>query len=1221
MIATRRNVIVFATVSAAVLVGAMAVPAPIEEGGAIDAASGLARATPATAMRAARETGDARRALDVLLGMPTAVRTDSTVRHWIGVLQNELDAAAIPPIDADPFGVLEREGISFERALVALRELSLDTTGVAIEELFAETEGAEGPDGRIADLVRAASAPEASPLDVVEALSVYEALTASARTRARLRWLLRVFESQPESTQVAQTLIGFYLAQGRLVEAHAVAKQHAAHDPESTDFWLQHAQIARWTNRPEVEAAALEQVVARVGDRTSRRRLLDLYTVLGLPERGLVHARSLAEQAVTVAELESTVEAALTRGDWDQALPMLERLATLSADPAKWREQIVDLSLRDLQVDRAIQELETLVHLDPEGGHVAALESLYRRSAQVEPLIDLVEWRLHRAPEEAWRRAELVQLHVAVGRRRRAAAIANNQAVLEPDRFEVRIDATERERLSAMRRIALDLASDVESGDRTIAEVIDSLRPFLDRPGFREFAESILERFPHDPQTRALRIELVDIGRSPFEMVAAAERLATDFPTDVEIVRLWVERAAWAEMAEFERAARERLREVAPADSRNRELLAQLYMDANEIDAAMTELEYLVAEHGLRSSATTLLIDCLFAAGDYQAATLWLVKLADDPSASTEDRLAAAEQLYFRRSYDSARVLYDRVLDVELDQPTALWRIGQILVWTNEPAAAIPFLVRRLEVSDLERGQVGYELGQALWTVGEDGRARAAHADALEVLDGLPEPTVSDRTKAAAIVARLGRMEEAALRFRDLVEDTPRNVDLVLDYADTLLAAGILGECGRMVAHARAVEPTHPRIPRLAAQVAMRNADYRTAETELELSLERDGPDASTYADLTHVRETLDEPVGALDAARRWQALRPDSDAAARVAHRLSDATSDFGVGQFRYRDIGSDEVIEASVAGAFWLDDDRRLDVELGRARYSGRAAAVGAGAVDLETDVTRLRAAFEQRLEGGHLLRGGLSFAATDAGDPLGGFAALHLHEDDPYRALELRLFANDLFAEPAAAAALGGRQHGFEASGYSELGDDWWTSGAARLRRLEIDAPGAGTVGDVHLGAEVSVGRRLLGGETAVGDRYRIDHAPSGPASPWLGDEPAADAAWSVNGWVSAQTYRLVGGDELDDLIPLGKSSDYLVAAARFDRQWARGFGTSLEAYAGLELSGSGVWGVDGALTWRPAHQAELSLRAGRGEALARDGGGDASHHLFLQLVWRW
>jgi hypothetical protein len=121
--------------------------------------------------------------------------------------------------------------------------------------------------------------------------------------------------------------------------------------------------------------------------------------------------------------------------------------------------------------------------------------------------------------------------------------------------------------------------------------------------------------------------------------------------------------------------------------------------------------------------------------------------------------------------------------------------------------------------------------------------------------------------------------------------------------------------------------------------------------------------------------------------------------------------------------------------------------------------------------------------------------------------------------------------------------------------------------------------------------------------------------------LGQPPEETDGPMLDVWVTYEAIRLLGDQDLADLIPIGTDFDYLTAGARSEFHLAQGLGAGVEGYAGFDLaSHDPIFGVQAGLTWRPSRAAEIFALAGYGTALGR--AGDDDSFLFrIGLNWRW
>jgi tetratricopeptide (TPR) repeat protein len=1172
------------------------------------------------------ERGDAAAELARLRTLPPARRAEAA--DALAALEAEF--APLSEIVADDPRLRRlREPMSADELIAVLGELhGSAVAGDAVEAYFDVPvrelrEGwVPGPDGVARAVLDRIRAGEDAP--AVAYLLAARSFREGDRPRGRLRWLLRAFARFPEVDAVRAALLGAFVEGGRLEEALALSSQGVGSPDNGKAFWRQRATLAAWLSRSEIEAEALERLLATGPDNETRQRLLQIYGMLGRQDDALRHAIAMAEEAGELAAYERAAYVALENGRTDAALALLAELARRSNDPARWRERIVDYALQDMQFDRAIAELERLLADHPDIEYHQRLEGLYRRRDQPRKLAGLLEQRIRWEPENAALVRETTSLWIGLGDRERARRVLALQRMAErnPQPVPRRVAPPDADSAAKAQVFAESLLGANSLQPSLLGEALQRLRPFLRDAKFRSVVEDLLRRYPDEPAARAMRLEMLDLDHTPAESARLAEELVATYPDDVETVRAWVDRAAWAGLLPDEIRARERLLALQPDDRLNRQALADLLEADQRLPAAIEHWQALVDREGLRSTAMPRLIGALFGAGRHEEALRWLRERAADPQATLADRLMAAEELFQHGRYDQAAMLLRAVLEASPDHPLALLRLGQIHSWTNDPHGALPYLRRRLEVSELERSHVEHLLGEALWAVGQHAQARELLSGVLESLRAAPNPDVAQRAAIARILVRLGRPDEALPLFRALVEGAPKDLDLLLDFAGLCLQTAEHAEARELIARARALDGDDARVLRLEGELAMAEKHYGRAAERFGRLIELHGPDAGTLADLGNAHESDDRWYDALQAFRRWLELRSDSQNAAQSVHRLENRIAPRVVARTELSRVGNDSIARGELGGVLPLDDDRTaLALNTGIARFEGRAQAVASGMQDVTEEVALLDLGLDYRTSGSNTVGAGVSVAAGAAeGTALGGWVDLYLAGNDPFQSVELHAYANRLLTEPAAAAGLGGRVHGVELTGYRESGA-WWLGAVARARHLTIEPPGSGSVSDPQLAGELSIGRLLITGDAAVAGRFDARRTPPGPSSPFLAAERESRDLM-LNVWASVQAFRLLGGADLAQLVPIAEHSEYALVAGRIDKHLRDGLGAKLEAHAGMSFSGrETVWGIDGGVTWQAAARGELTLIGSVGESLNRSGFDASAQRLELQFVWRW
>jgi tetratricopeptide (TPR) repeat protein len=714
---------------------------------------------------------------------------------------------------------------------------------------------------------------------------------------------------------------------------------------------------------------------------------------------------------------------------------------------------------------------------------------------------------------------------------------------------------------------------------------------------------------------------LVDRNATDADRAKAAERLARSLPGHPLYLAAWIERASWAGDVPGEIAGRELWRDRERNDYENLQRLARLYATAERPGDAVGVWRRLAEHEGLESEATLHLIDTLFAVHEYEEAVRWLEKRAALPGATLEDRLHVAEQLFGQQYFDRALRFYAAVLDLEKDNPVALLRTGQIRLWTNDPRGAIPYFERRLACSEQERAEVRYYLGEAHWSILEEDAGRRYHDLALEDLQAHPEPSVQQEVMVAKMLARQGRIEEARPIFERVVAERPDDVDLVLDYADSMMAHRDVPKARELVEQAKAIGERAARAATTDGKVLLLEKRYEQAATVLSGVIEEYGADAGTQSELGRARELAGDWVPASEAYRRSLTLQPDNRDISRALQRVIDEVAPLLHGSLAFRAAGDDRVFELWAQGSRPLRNERvRLSAALGASRFSGRAAAVDNGTTDVDEVVGRGQLSAVWRFRRTNHVAGGVDVYPGAPGDaPVGGWAGLFLVGHEPYRSLAVDLHGHLLLEDPPAAVGLGGRRSGVSVALHHDVGKRFWAALDLAYDSLSLNAPSAR---DGLFRGAATFGWRIAGQNVQVGDPLRLDRSLlAGLVGPHVAERPRGKASRLVMLWFTYEPFRLLDNRELASLVPIGERFDYVRLGARGDFHLAPGWGAKLSGWAGYDLHGDDPnFGVEAGITWRPAHKLELTAVAGYGTALGRSDAVD-SFLVRLGLTYRW
>jgi len=1205
--------------------------------------------TIADAYHEARFTGNARLALAKVSHRVRQFPGNAVLIELKAVLEGELASVTDPPPPDHPdLAAVEAER---ERASKAREELRRRVgERVTKEALFALLSDLEADEACAASvetyfqpLVRLRAGQEVAPdrpdeiaartlaaLESTESapgpelfLEVASSFRAHTRTRARARWLLRAYGALPDIAAVRDPLVQYYLEQGRLMEAFLVIGVALQGTPDDVELWQLRARLAGWLSLPHQEAEAQRALLAAGESEEIHRRLITLYDYIGRPQDAIPHARAVTRNSNDPKQLEWPVRLALDGGQVGRALGLYEELARESDDPAYWREKIVEVAWADMRVELVLEQLELLRRLHPDRDYEQRLEGVLRRRNMRARLVKLLEERLLRTPDDERLESELLSLHSGLGNHDAVRAILRRRLdrVTDPLAFFSQLSLYRAMKLQGLPARARAMIAAPELTEQDVPAVLYHLTPLDKDPKWRGVLVAFALRFARHPQARHYLLTVVDAGATGKDRSSAAEKLALDHLDDRELHTAWIQRASWAGEIESEIRAREAWVERDPQDDANREALADLYAAVNRPADAVVQWRFLTRKQGVESKAVLRLIDVLFATGEIDEAIGWLEQRATLPNTSIEDRLFVAEQLFSSALFDRALRFYMAVLDHDPDHALSLLRAGQVRSWTNDPRGAIPFFEKRLDVSDEEVAEVRFYLGESHWAVREDEAGKRYHEAALEELEAKEERTITQNVMVAKILTRFGRVEEARPIFERVLKAAPKNVDLVLDYADAMIAIRNTSKARELVLRAQELAPQASRTMRTDGKVAVLERRYADGARILAESIELYGPEAGVESELGQAHELAGDWTRARGAYERSLALQPDNRDVEEAFGRMADSLARILHAGFDVRRAGDDKVFGAwAAASTIWKNERTRLAAGFGITSYTGRAQAVDAGLTDLSEMVATVRVtAFRRIATEGTAALGVEVFPGAPGDAPVGVWAGAALRSNDPFRMLAARVHYHTLLDDPAAAVALGGRSTGIQVRAEGDIGRNLWAAVDAEYRLLSLDSPSAE---DAHFRGSASLGWRIIKGDLRVGERFGIDRSTlPGLLGPDIFGDPSETRGPLVSVWATYQAFRLLGDQELASLLPIGTSFDYLTVAARADFHVSDGVGAKIEGYFGEELqSGEFIAGLGGGVSWRPTREMEVTAIAGLGQAFGRSES-ELSFHLRIGFSYRW
>jgi hypothetical protein len=424
---------------------------------------------------------------------------------------------------------------------------------------------------------------------------------------------------------------------------------------------------------------------------------------------------------------------------------------------------------------------------------------------------------------------------------------------------------------------------------------------------------------------------------------------------------------------------------------------------------------------------------------------------------------------------------------------------------------------------------------------------------------------------------------------------------------------------------AKVLDPDSRRVLRMDGQVLAMEKRYEEAIESFRKGLEMYGPDAGYYADLGQACLDAGRWRESRDAFANVLKLQPDSKYPGWTHRVLSDrleGTIDLGG---RAKVVADDESLEGWIAASFEaFDENTRLSFQGDHGSYSGRSSAVDDGGTDVTAGISALSASlyhrFDKEWEGG----GGLDFyGGRDDAPPAGGWLSAAWRSRLVNASASARIFVNEPFTDPAAAAGLDGNQSGVQLDGYWQFpGDEWWISGTTGYRSLSVDDRETGAIRNGQVIAGLVVGHWFHNRGPRVRERLTPRRGPVLDEGTTVAGEPPDGEGIRLSTWIAYTGIRLLSDKELADVLPMGRAFDYLTIAGRAEGRVLAGIYYEVEGYAGTDLSDPGIFaGLSAGLALRPTPEFELRIRGGHGLAFGREDADSGATEVRLALTVYW
>ncbi|MBL0215871.1 MAG: tetratricopeptide repeat protein [Myxococcales bacterium] len=235
--------------------------------------------------------------------------------------------------------------------------------------------------------------------------------------------------------------------------------------------------------------------------------------------------------------------------------------------------------------------------------------------------------------------------------------------------------------------------------------------------------------------------------------------------------------------------------------------------------------------------------------------------------ASDQDARAAADRALAEGRFTDAREIYAALVAASPNDPHVLREAGRVAHALAQFDAAADLLTRAAAVIHTPDPELHYLLGEALWTLGRNREARAAHELARtelasHVVERMP------RLWLARIDSRLGDLAGADRIYDALIATNASDVEAALAQVELHASAHHWARAEQLVRKFLATSPDHRRAQELLAWIEEAQGDA-ASELALRKQLASDGQRADAVHDYGRALERDGDWAGALAAYRQ----------------------------------------------------------------------------------------------------------------------------------------------------------------------------------------------------------------------------------------------------------------------------------------------------------------------------------------------------------------
>lgn len=212
---------------------------------------------------------------------------------------------------------------------------------------------------------------------------------------------------------------------------------------------------------------------------------------------------------------------------------------------------------------------------------------------------------------------------------------------------------------------------------------------------------------------------------------------------------------------------------------------------------------------------------------------------------SREARLALARVLVDAKRYDESRQAFSALLETRKDDPELLYAVGLLSLQLGDMAGAETHLRHLLKLDNGgDRDSVHFYLGQ----IAEEGQRWSEAVDLYDQVGQDSSRFVAARGRAAALLARQGRIEEARAVLRHGAEiSSKERITLIVAESKLLLEAKRPQEASNVLEAALAANSEDPTLLYESAMVADRLGQHGKLETRLRKLIQLKPDHAHAY--------------------------------------------------------------------------------------------------------------------------------------------------------------------------------------------------------------------------------------------------------------------------------------------------------------------------------------------------------------------------------------